>query len=248
MCQPDNLKFKRFVNQLGFAFAPSAMHSARTTGYGGFDVSVEGTYTKISNNKDYWKLGTQGSGDPSTNLAAIRNNSPESLLQLYSVRVRKGFGFGLEVSGMVGFMPKTSLLGGGADVRLSLLEGFRRGLLGIFPDVAVGLVHGRLATVEERIRSGPRGEIFTTLEKLAADSALKVDSMEPRTSPASDSYRETKVQVALKGVTLPQLVNYLHRIDSSEQVLSIKSLRIRSRKDKPDLLDVTFTVSSFEPA
>jgi type II secretory pathway component PulM len=109
-------------------------------------------------------------------------------------------------------------------------------------------VQGRLATVEERIRSGPRGEIFTTLEKLAADSAVKVDSMEPRTSPASDSYRETKVQVALKGVTLAQLVNYLHRIDSSEQVLSIKSLRIRARKDKPELLDVTFTVSSFEPA
>jgi type II secretory pathway component PulM len=72
--------------------------------------------------------------------------------------------------------------------------------------------------------------------------------MEPRTTPASDAYRETKVQVGLKGVTLAQLVNYLHRIDSAEQVLSIKSLRIRTRKDKPELLDVTFTVSSFEPA
>jgi type II secretory pathway component PulM len=109
-------------------------------------------------------------------------------------------------------------------------------------------VHGRLATVEERIRSGPRGEIFTTLEKLAAESVVKVDSMEPRTSPASDAYRETKVQVALKSVTLAQLVNYLHKIDSSDQVLSIKSLRIRTRKDKPSLLDATFTVSSFEPA
>jgi general secretion pathway protein M len=109
-------------------------------------------------------------------------------------------------------------------------------------------VHGRLATVEERIRNGPRGEIFTTLEKLASDSLVKVDSMEPRTSPPSDAYRETKVQVALKNVTLTQLVNYLHKIDSSEQVLSIKSLRIRTRKDKPDLLDATFTVSSFEPA
>jgi general secretion pathway protein M len=109
-------------------------------------------------------------------------------------------------------------------------------------------VHGRLATVEERIRNGPRGEIFTTLEKLAAESVVKVDSMEPRTSPASDAYRETKVQVALKNVTLTQLVNYLHKIDSSDQVLSIKSLRIRTRKDKPDLLDATFTVSSFEPA
>jgi type II secretory pathway component PulM len=109
-------------------------------------------------------------------------------------------------------------------------------------------VHGRLAAVEDRIRNGPRGEIFTTLEKLARESAVQVDSMEPRTTPASDAYRETKVQVGLKGVTLAQLVNYLHRIDSAEQVLSIKSLRIRTRKDKPELLDVTFTVSSFEPA
>jgi hypothetical protein len=31
-------------------------------------------------------------------------------------------------------------------------------------------------------------------------------------------------------------------------VLSINSLRIRTRKDKPSLLDATFTVSSFEPA
>jgi type II secretory pathway component PulM len=109
-------------------------------------------------------------------------------------------------------------------------------------------VHGRLAAVEQRIATGPRGEIFTTLEKLGRDSAVKVDSMEPRTSPASAAYRETKVQVTLKGVTLAQLVNYLHRIDSAEQVLSIKSLRIRTRKDRPELLDVTFTVSSFEPA
>jgi general secretion pathway protein M len=105
----------------------------------------------------------------------------------------------------------------------------------------------RLATVEARIRSGPSGEIFTTLEELARQSAVKVDSMEPRTSPASDDYRETKVQVALKGVTLAQVVNYLHRIETTPQLLSVKSLRLRTRADGSDLLDVTFTVSSFEP-
>jgi hypothetical protein len=137
-CEPDNLAFKKLVNQLGFAFAPTAMHSARTTGYGGFDVSVEGSFTKISSSEDYWKRGTQGSVDPSTNSHATRNGSPDSLLQLYSVKIRKGFGFGLELAGMVGFMPKTSLVGGGADVRLSLLEGFRTGIVGILPDVALG--------------------------------------------------------------------------------------------------------------
>ena len=71
--------------------------------------------------------------------------------------------------------------------------------------------------------------------------------MEPRTSPASDAYRETKVRSALENVTLAQPVNYLHEIERAPQVLSVKSLRIRTRKDKPELLDVTFTVSSFEP-
>jgi len=108
-------------------------------------------------------------------------------------------------------------------------------------------VNARLSAVEARIRSGPRGEIFTTLEELAKQSAVRVGSMEPRTSPANDDYRETKVQVGLKGVTLAQVVNYLHRIESAPQLLSIKSLRIRTRADKPDLLDVTFSVSSFEP-
>jgi type II secretory pathway component PulM len=107
-------------------------------------------------------------------------------------------------------------------------------------------VNGRLAAVEARIRSGPSGEIFTTLENMASQSAVKIDSMEPRTSPASEDYRETKVLVSLKGVTLAQLVGFLSRIEDASQMLSIKSLRIRTRADKQDLLDVTFTVSSFE--
>ena len=107
-------------------------------------------------------------------------------------------------------------------------------------------VSGRLGAVEARIQGGPQGEIFTTLEQMASQSAVKIDSMEPRTSPASEEYRETKVQVSLKGVTLAQLVSFLSRIDGAPQMLSIKSLRIRTRADKQDLLDVTFTVSSFE--
>jgi len=107
-------------------------------------------------------------------------------------------------------------------------------------------VNGRLVSVEARIHDAPSGEIFTGLEQMAAQSAVKIDAMEPRTSPASEHYRETKVQVSLKGVTLAQLVGFLSRIDAAPQMLSVKSLRIRTRADKPELLDVTFTVSSFE--
>jgi general secretion pathway protein M len=112
---------------------------------------------------------------------------------------------------------------------------------------ALSEIHGRLGTVENRIREGPKGNIFTTLEDLARQSAVKVESMEPQAAPAQEHYKETKVQVVLKQVTLAQAVAFLHGVESSQQLLSVKSLRIRTRAEqKEDMLDVTFTVSSFE--
>lgn len=137
-CSADHAAFKRLINQYGFALAPTAMHSARTTGFGGFHLSIEAAYTAIDNDADYWKLGTQGTRDQSSNRFSIRNTDPVSVLQLYSAKIRKSFGFGLELTGVVGFMPKTSIVSGGADARLSLLEGFREGIPGILPDIAVG--------------------------------------------------------------------------------------------------------------
>jgi len=137
-CAPDHAAFKKLINQWGFALAPTAMHSARTTGFGGFHLSIEGVYTDIDQGQQYWKQGTQGPVDANTNNASGSNPSPSSILQLYSLKLRKSFGFGLELTAAVGFMPQTSILSGGADVRLSLLEGFRTGLPGILPDIAVG--------------------------------------------------------------------------------------------------------------
>jgi type II secretory pathway component PulM len=107
-------------------------------------------------------------------------------------------------------------------------------------------VNHRLTAVEQQIQRGPQGNLRTTLETLASQAAVKIESMEPQASPSNDRYRETKVEVGLKQVTLPQTVRYLHEIESTDQLLSVKALRIRTRPNKPELLDVTFTVSSFE--
>jgi hypothetical protein len=137
-CVPDIVAFKRLVNQLGFALAPTAMHTARTTGFGGFQFSLEAVYTKIDSGADYWKLGTQGDRDPTSDRAAAYNNGVPSVIQAYSLRIRKGFGFGLEAGTQVGWVPSTTILTGGADLRMALLEGFRTGVAGILPDVSVG--------------------------------------------------------------------------------------------------------------
>ena len=108
-------------------------------------------------------------------------------------------------------------------------------------------VQQRLASVEQRIQASSRGSLRTRLESLAATAAVKVDSMEPQVAPSSDQYKETKVEVTLKQVDLARTVRYLHEIESTSELLSVKSLRLRNRPDKSGLLDVTFTVSSFEP-
>jgi len=125
-----------------------------------------------------------------------------------------------------------------ADQRLQVMQRLRRD----YDDVK-----GRLADVEQRIQRGARSELRTTLESLAQQASVKVESMEPQASPAHPKYRETKVEVGLKNVTLAQTVHYLHQIDIAPQALSVKSLRVRTRAEQPDLLDVSFTVSSFEP-
>jgi type II secretory pathway component PulM len=106
----------------------------------------------------------------------------------------------------------------------------------------------RLAQVEQRIRSNrEQSNLRTLLDNLAGQSSVKISSMEERQSGRNDHYAETKLEVTLKSVTLSQTVKYLHNIESSDRQLSIKSLRIKARPDKDQLLDVTFSVSSFEP-
>jgi type II secretory pathway component PulM len=159
------------------------------------------------------------------------------------------------VGGVAGVFAVVLVLLGVVNPLRAALEGGRERAAAAEQQLSVALalrreldeVRGRLAHVEQRIREGPRGNLFTTLESLARESAVKVDSMQPQTVPSDTAYRETKVEVKLEGVSLAQLANYLNKIESAPQLLSVKSLRIRTRSDKPDLLDVSFTVSSFEP-
>jgi hypothetical protein len=44
----------------------------------------------------------------------------------------------LELGASVGMMPQTTLMAAGGDVRLAVLEGFREGIPGYIPDIAVG--------------------------------------------------------------------------------------------------------------
>lgn len=147
-CRPNNLAFANMISELGFAIAPTSFYPARTTGIGGFQISLEASYTPVSSDRSvaatngqqqqYWHLGTRGPQDPATKRFSIVNTSPDSILQVYALKARKGLPFGFELAGSLGFVSNTTLWVGGGDLRWSMLEGFRTGPLGYLPDIAFG--------------------------------------------------------------------------------------------------------------
>ena len=136
-CRPDNVAFTRLVNQYGAALAPTTMHTARTTGYAGVELALEASFTNLDDG-GYMRDGTRGKIDPNTHLRAPRNDSPDAVAQTYYLKIRKGFPWGFELQGVAGTMAHTSFFIVGADIRLALLEGFRKGFAGYLPDVAGG--------------------------------------------------------------------------------------------------------------
>jgi hypothetical protein len=143
VCAPNNVAWANMMSELGMAVAPTAFHSARTTGLGGFALSLEASFTHINANATaggvkYWHDGTQGSNVPDSNAFSIENTNPDSLLGVYSLKARKGLAYGFEIAGDLGVVADTSLWVGGADLRWAILEGYRTGPLGYLPDISIG--------------------------------------------------------------------------------------------------------------
>ena len=69
--------------------------------------------------------------------------------------------------------------------------------------------------------------------------------MKPTVSTPSEVYNEESVEIKMEGVTLEQLVRYLHQIENSPQLLKIKRLEIKPRFNNRQILTATFRVSAF---
>jgi hypothetical protein len=150
-CLPNNIAWANLMSELGYAIAPSAFHPARTMGFGGFALSFEASFAHINANAVdstgtmYWHAGTQGSVDPGTHQFSVVNTSPDSILQIYTLKAKKGLPYGFELTGALGYVANTSLWVGGGDLHWAILEGYRTGVLGYLPDVAIG---GGVRTLE----------------------------------------------------------------------------------------------------
>jgi general secretion pathway protein M len=90
--------------------------------------------------------------------------------------------------------------------------------------------------------------LFSFLEKSAADAGIKahIKYMKPSTSTGSAPYKESLVEMKLETITLQQLIGYLYRIESPDDVVGIKRISIKESKKKLGLLDTTLQVVTFQ--
>jgi len=112
-------------------------------------------------------------------------------------------------------------------------------------------LQAELVHVEQLITPGAKTDLLTLLEKLAEEAGLgaeQIDSVTPKPPSGNERYPETRVEVKLKGATLKQVVRLLHEIETARLYLIVRSLRITTRGKEKQVLDVSFSVSSFERA
>jgi general secretion pathway protein M len=89
--------------------------------------------------------------------------------------------------------------------------------------------------------------IFSFLEDLANKTGIKnnIIYMKPALTTPGELFRESSVEMRLEGITLQQLTRYLYDIERAPQLLRVRRMQIKPRPANPDLLDVTFQVSTF---
>ncbi|MBK9071224.1 MAG: hypothetical protein IPL79_09525 [Myxococcales bacterium] len=135
-----NHEFRAFASELGMVLAPRVLHGADTTGFGGFEFTVDAGQTSISHDKSYWRVlessTNPGAGDGSSHGA--------SQLRTVGLFARKGLWFpapGAEI-GLGGVHVQNSgMYAGQAYLKFALYEGFHDSPV---PSIALRLAGSRL--------------------------------------------------------------------------------------------------------
>lgn len=141
---PDQESYENLAMDLAFGIAPKLLAPADTLGYSGFYLGLEGTLTVIDSNASYWKEGVE------------RKGSPDDVLFVPSIHIRKGLPFSFELGFSISYVSDSEMVVVGGDLSFSPFEGFRYGVLGYLPDLKVRF-SGSYLTGEDELALGLMG-------------------------------------------------------------------------------------------
>jgi len=90
--------------------------------------------------------------------------------------------------------------------------------------------------------------LFSFLEKAAGEAQVKarIKYMKPSSSSGTGPYKESMVEMKLEAITLQELVGYLYRIESPEDLVNIKRISVSQNKKEEGYLDSILQVITFQ--
>jgi general secretion pathway protein M len=90
--------------------------------------------------------------------------------------------------------------------------------------------------------------LFSYLEKAAGEAAVKknIKYMKPSASTVRGPFKESLVEMKLEKVTLQQLTGYLQKIESPQDIVSIRRISIQSGKEEDGYLDAVLQVLTLD--
>jgi hypothetical protein len=92
--------------------------------------------------------------------------------------------------------------------------------------------------------------LFSYLENAAGQVRIKIHIkyMKPSDTEGSGPFRESAVEMKLTDVTLKQLVDYLHAVESPQNAIYVKRMSIKESKGASECLDGILQVVTFTPS
>ena len=109
--------------------------------------------------------------------------------------------------------------------------------------------HKQLADIKAKLDQMEKGfSVLSFIEDLANKENIRenIGSVKPKKIPLNDSYDESIVELKMDNVSLSELVDFIYKIENSGHLLKVKRLRIKTRYDNRDLLNVTLQVTTYK--
>ena len=91
--------------------------------------------------------------------------------------------------------------------------------------------------------------LFSFLDRLAGATGIKdhITYMKPSTSAEKNSpIKLSKVEMKIQAITMKQLVDYLHHVETSENMVTIKRLSISTTGKREGFLNAVLQVETYE--
>jgi hypothetical protein len=115
--------------------------------------------------------------------------------------------------------------------------------------VAYDAAAARDRAAEARIRTASTTSLFSLLQKAAGEVGLALSDLNERRLPVKDSeLSEVTVDVNLKEIGIDKLVTLLEKIEgrSSDGVVKVTKLKVKTKFDNPEMLEAFLTVSTWK--